>query len=246
VIEFRLESFEGPLDLLLRLIEKNKIDICDIPVSQLTEQYMEVIRTFAGEPHRGMDAMSEFLVMAATLLEIKSRMLLPKPPAQDGEGDEDPRDALVRKLLAYKQCQALAEQLKFTEDQGKRITREGERELFAELSRVEPLRAMAGVAADELWRVFTEVMKRRALRTDPVRAGYGDMPRERFTVEEKIALIAEQLVSGNGKLRLRALFEACETRIEMVITFLAMLELIRRGQARASQRRVFGEIYLAV
>ena len=107
-IPVKLEVFEGPLDLLLHLIEKNKVDIYDIPIVEITNQYMEYIR---GMQHEDLNVMSEFLVMAATLLDIKCRMLLPKEVTEEGE-EEDPRQELVEQLLQYKMYKYMAFELK--------------------------------------------------------------------------------------------------------------------------------------
>lgn len=236
-MEIVLEAFEGPLHLLLHLIEKNEINIYDIPIAELTDQYMAVIRSGPSD----MEGMSEFLLMAATLLEIKSRMLLPKPPAPEEGEAEDPREALVRKLLEYKRCQTLAEHLKTYGAPGARIVREPERPLVDTLARLEPATMMNGVALDQLWRLFSDVVKRRELRIDHVRAHYGDMPRERYTMEEKIALIEREL-THNGGFLLSRFFEDCASREEMIVTFLAVLEMIRLGRMRVRQSQTFADI----
>jgi segregation and condensation protein A len=236
MLDVKLPAYEGPLDLLLRLIERNEIDIYNIPISLLADQYMEEIMG------SGMEQISEFLVMAATLLEIKSRMLLPKPPAANDEPEEDPRDALVRKLLEYQRCQKLAEKLQGIAP-GERLIREGEAALLESFSKRRPEDLLSGVPLDALFKVFTEVMLRRESRTDSVRAGYGDLPRERFTVAEKAAYILNRLKMGGG-LNLIALFEECESRSEMVTTFLALLELIRQGRTTVRQETAFKDILI--
>jgi segregation and condensation protein A len=259
-IAFKLAAFEGPLDLLLRLIEKNKIDIYDIPIAMLAEQYLAAIHTqqaggenedtpantsiaISADSLRLMENMSEFLVMAATLLEIKSRMLLPKPAAEE-EAPEDPREALVRQLLAYRQCQQLAEQLKSADTRGERFTRAADTELFRQFSVVKPSQVLLPMEPETLWSIFSEVLKRKILRTDTVRAGYGNVPRETFTVEEKIIVLTERL-AVHGPFSLIEIFEECETRAEMVATFLALLEMTRRKQVELKQSRMFGDINVA-
>ncbi len=238
MLDVSLPAYEGPLDLLLRLIERNEIDIYNIPIAFLAERYMEEI---IGS---GMEQMSEFLLMAATLLEIKSRMLLPKPPAPEAEPEEDPRDALVRKLLEYKRCQELAAKLNGIVP-GERLVRESETELLKSLNSRQPVEILSGLSLKILFETFTEVMLRREARTDSVRAGYGDMPRERFTVAEKAAYIIGLLNKG-GSFNLKDLFEECATRGEMVITFLALLELIRQGRTAVKQESAFGDILVGI
>lgn len=234
-MEVKLDAFEGPLALLMHLIERSEIDIYDIPIAELTDQYMAVIKTYPGD----MDGMSEFILMAATLLEIKSRMLLPKPPSPSDEEGEDPRETLVRKLLEYKRCQTLAEHLKSNTAPGMRVVRAGERKSYHSVPGTDVL--MGDVSLEMLQQLFTEVIRRRELRIDHVRAHYGDMPRERFTMEEKIVHI-ERYLKRRGRFSLTELFEACATRGEMVVTFLALLELIRVGKLRVKQNKAFGDI----
>ena len=236
---FRLEAFEGPIALLLHLIERSEIDIYDIPIAGLTEQYLAVISENAAMSDP--ESMSEFIVMAATLLEIKSKMLLPKPPAPEDENAGDPRDALVRKLLEYKRCQALAEKLKALP--GERFVNEGERGRFInqESADIQIGDLLSDINLNELWRVFADIVLRREQRIDTARANYGDMPRERFTVGEKIAYI-EECLRRKKRLRLFELFETCESRGEMVVTFLALLEIIRRERLRVRQPGAFKDI----
>jgi segregation and condensation protein A len=175
--------------------------------------------------------------MAATLLEIKSQMLLPRPKPIGDVEEEDPREALVQKLLAYQMAQTLAQQLHSLTPPGVRLTGAGELELAQEAD-APPV--LDGVSVNDLWETFTEIMQRRVARTDTVRAGYGEMPRERFTVPEKIALIRHLLTQG--RVRLSMLFEHCGSRREMVVTFLALLEMMRRGILKARQDKDFADI----
>ena len=232
-MEVKLNAYEGPLDLLLRLITRNEMDIFDIPIAALTEQYLEAL---AGLPP-DMDNLSEFLVMAATLLEIKSQMLLPRPKPLDDIEEEDPREALVQKLLAYQMAQTLAAQLQGLTPIGNRLTNAGEPALAVE-AESPPL--LDGVSVHDLWEVFAEIMQRRINRTDTVRAGYGEMPRERFTVPEKVALIKHLLTLG--RVRFSNLIAECRSRREMIVTFLAVLEMIRRGFINAYQEKDFADI----
>ena len=239
-LEVKLEAYEGPLDLLLRLIQKNEIDIYDIPIATLTAQYLDAI---ANMPPN-MEQMSEFLVMAATLLEIKSRMLLPRPKKEDAEDEGDPREALVQKLLAYQHAQALAQELRERTPAGERITSKGDKELLIQLQkdRSSPMDDIAGsVSLAHLTEIFMDVMNRRESRRDTVRADYGEMPRERFTVPEKVSHI-RKLLQDLGHLSLKALFLDCQSKSEMVVTFLAVLEMARRGIIRTTQQKIFGDV----
>ena len=243
-MEIKLAAYEGPFDLLLRLIHRNEIDIYDIPIAELTDDYLEAINAMRDEAHYDMDKMSEFVLMAATLLEIKSRMLLPKPKPIDEEEPEDPREALVQKLLAYQEAQALAEELSRIAPPGQRLSGNGDLQLLEDISADidSQTPVMEGVELSQIWDIFTDVMSRRAARRDPIRAGFGEMPRERFTVPEKIAYIRRRIAEA-GQVRLSTLFEYCRTRIEMVVTFLALLEMIRQGMVKARQSQAFDDVY---
>lgn len=232
-MEVRLANYTGPLDLLLRLIARNEMDIFDIPMAELTAQYLEEVASIPPE----MEGLSEFLVLAATLLEIKSQMLLPRPPAIDELEQDDPREALVQRLLAYQMAQALAQQLSSLTPPGDRLRGAGEPSLAVEAD-APPV--LDGIAVQDLFAVFEEMMKRQNRRIDTVRAGYGEMPRDRFTVTAKIAHIQERL--RGGRVRFLSLLEECRTRREMVVTFLALLEMIRRGILVAKQENDFGDI----
>ena len=231
----QLESFEGPFDLLLRLIEKSEIDIYDIPISHLTEQYLEAIK----ELPRDMEDMSEFLVMAATLLEIKSRMLLPRHSADEEE--EDPREALVRQLIAYKHCQQLAEALKSVPDSGMRLFKGPEQPLMSKATTHHPKDWLEDVEISGLMEIFADVMKRRISKVDTVRYGFGTVHRERFTVSEKVSLIAKYIKEGLS-VKISELFANCSSKEECIVTFLALLEIVRRRKAAISQDGQFGEI----
>jgi len=236
-MEIKLENFHGPFDLLLKLIRRSEIDIHDIPMARVTEEYLEAIASFPPD----MEEMSEFLVMAATLLEIKSKMLLPGIKNED-EIEEDPREALARRLLAYEQAQALAKQIERLTPIGLSLPGMGEKELLSALSdgaASQPV--MDTVSLSYLAKIFSDVMNRSIERIDHVRAGYGEMPRERFTVSDKVEHIVNAL-REKGKLWLSALFFGCRSKSEMVVTFLALLEMVRRGMIFASQPKAFGDV----
>jgi segregation and condensation protein A len=237
-MEYKLSAYEGPLDLLLRLIERAELNIYDIPIAQLTDQYLDAIKDLPMD----MANISEFIVMAATLLEIKSRMLLPKPPKPQADEEEDPRDALVRRLLEYKQCQDLAAKLSGITAPGTRVTRGGDAELLNRFAVPEAESVLGGIPLDDLWQLFAQMVARQASRKDPVRADYGDMPREKYTVTATIARLRE-LLKAQGQFKLSDLLSACVNKREMVVTFLAMLEMIRQGNIQVKQDRLFKEIY---
>ncbi|MCL2358062.1 MAG: segregation/condensation protein A [Defluviitaleaceae bacterium] len=238
-MEFKLEKFEGPLDLLLKLIQRAEIDIHDIPISQITAEYMEVVAKLPPD----MEQMSEFLVMAATLLEIKARMLLPRPKTDEPE--EDPREALAQQLLAYQQAQELAARLGQLTPVGERLTGAGDPAAMAALlDAVAYQPVMDLVSLEQMAGIFTDIMRRKSDKLDVVRAGYGEMPKEKFTIDDKISFIKHAL-GERSRIALSSLFENCRSRHEMIVTFLALLEMVRRGFALARQDHSFEDVVLS-
>jgi segregation and condensation protein A len=228
----KLEIFEGPLDLLLYLIKRDEIDIYDISIERITRQYLEYLQVFK---ELNIDIAGEFIVMAANLIYLKSRSLLPadqQPPDEEAEED-DPRWDLIRQLIEYKKFKEAAAELHVRELEQERIfVREGSAAIDA------PLR-LADVGIFQLIHAFQNVVKRVEARED-LHEIFG----ERFTVSEKIELILQRITDG-ASVRFSELFERISSRVEIVVTFLALLELIRLNQVRAVQRDLFGEIEIA-
>jgi len=230
-------AFEGPLDLLLYLIERDEIDIFDIPIEHITSQYLEYLATLDS---LNIEVAGDFLVMAAQLLEIKSRMLLPQPerPEDDEEEVGDPRAALVARLIEYRRYKAVADEL--------RARAEVQRFIF---SRREVLNGngnghhehaylmLTDVSTFDLWAAFQTVLTRAAQApTD------GEVVRPRFTVGQKVAAIVSRLRWAKEGMRFVDLFDEGATRLELIVTFLALLELIRLRRVRVAQPQLFGEI----
>ena len=229
----KLEVFEGPLDLLLYLIKQDEIDIYDISLERITSQYLEYLHAFK---ELNIELAGEFIVMAANLIYLKSRSLLPldQQPPEENAGEEDPRWELIRQLIEYKKFKEAAVELHLREVEQERIfPREG-----ASSALSEPLR-LGEVGIFQLINAFQTVMKRIEARED-VQEIFG----ERFSVSEKIDAILQRVATGN-RLRFSDLFGAVVSRIEVVVTFLALLELIRLKQVRAVQKNIFEEIEIA-
>ena len=230
----KLEIFEGPLDLLLYLIKRDEIDIYDISIERITRQYLEYLQAFK---ELKIDIAGEFIVMAANLIYLKSRSLLPldqQPPEEDAEED-DPRWDLIRQLIEYKKFKEAAAQLHDRALEQERIfTRDGGGPPVSD----EPL-PLHEVGIFQLIHAFQEVIKRVEARED-----LGEIFAERFSVSDKIEKILQRV--GNGTLvRFSELFGQITSRVEIVVTFLALLELIRLNQVRALQRKMFDEIEIA-
>lgn len=230
----KLEVFEGPLDLLLYLVKRDEIDIYDISLERITRQYLEYLQAFK---ELKIDVAGEFVVMAANLIYLKSRSLLPldqQPPEEDAEED-DPRWDLIRQLIEYKKFKEAAAQLHDRALEQERIfTRDGGSVAISDA----PL-PLHEVGIFQLIHAFQEVIKRVEARED-LREIFG----ERFSVSDKIQQILERV--GNGMpVRFSELFGQIASRVEIVVTFLALLELIRLNQVRALQPKMFDEIEIA-
>ncbi len=243
-IPVKLEVFEGPLDLLLHLIDKNKIDIYDIPIVLITEQYMIYIKQME---KRDLNVMSEFLLMAATLLDIKCRMLLPKEVDEDGV-EEDPREELVRQLLEYKMYKHMANELKDKEMNGLNMFYRKPSipdEIKEYEAPVDLEQLLEGVSMHQLNTVFKEVMKRTNDKLDPIRSKFGKIEKEEVTLDEKLDYV-EEYTKLHSKFSFRQLLENQKSRMHIVVTFLAILEMMKSGKIRVLQHSVYDEIMIQV
>jgi segregation and condensation protein A len=228
----KLEIFEGPLDLLLYLIKRDELDIYDIFLERITRQYLEYLQAFK---ELNIDVAGEFVVMAANLIYLKSRSLLPvdqQPPEEDAE-DDDPRWDLIRQLIEYKKFKEAAAQLNARAlEQEQIFSRIGDGSPAVSDA---PLR-LGEVGIFQLINAFQTVLKRVAAREN-----LQDIFGEHFTVSDKIEWILQRVSEGVA-VRFSELFETVASRVEIVVTFLALLELIRLKQVRATQDNPFDEI----
>ncbi len=241
-VEVKLEAFEGPLDLLLHLIDKNKIDIYDIPISLITSQYMDYLN---GIKDTDPDNLSEFLVMAATLLDIKCRMLLPREVNEEGE-EEDPRSELVQQLLEYKIYKYMSQELKFMErDAGRSLFKENTmpEELLSYEEPVDYDELLKGMSLQDLEKIFKETMKRQEDRKDPIRSKFGKIEKEEVSLEKRTGELLEYALDRE-KFSFNELTEKFKGRLQMVVTFLAVLELVRSNNWKAVQEKDGGEIMI--
>lgn len=241
-LSLKLQHFEGPMDLLLHLIEKNKVSIYDIPIAMITDQYMEYLESM---DRNVLDDMSEFLVMAATLLDIKAKMLLPAEKDEDGE-EIDPRDELVARLLEYKMYKYMSLQLKDREDEaGKKLFRQ--QQLPEEVIRFRPPvdteQLLEDVTILKLGAVFAEVIRRQEERVDPVRSQFGRIEKEQVDTKKVMTSVTRRIMRKN-RCTFRSLLEHREGKMYAVITFLTVLELVRQGKVLVQQDGLFGEIYI--
>jgi len=232
--KIKLPLFEGPLDLLLYLIKKDHLNIYDIPIAQVTEQYLKYLELLK---LLDLNLAGEFLVMAATLMQIKSKMLLPAEESVEEQQEEaDPRAELVRRLLEYERFKEIAQELKQKETVQQDFFRRprglekenldspsGQEEVYFEASLFDLITAFSQAMEEVPKEVFYEVVK------------------DEFTVENKVHQILHMMLVEES-VRLSELFVNAKNKIEMVVTFLAILELIRMKEIVARQKGLFGEI----
>jgi len=229
----KLEVFEGPLDLLLYLIKKEEVDIYDIPIERITNQYMEYLSLMQ---LLNLEVAGEFLVMAATLMYIKSRMLLPADQQitdSEAEEGEDPRWELIRQLVEYKKFKDAALQLGRREEEQANIFPRHGPDAGVDVTKDVPL---AEVSIFDLINAFNDVLKKASARED-----FREIIEERFTVSDKIEEILYTLRERSDMI-FSELFASAGSRAEVVVTFLALLELIRLKRLKVVQAEAFGEI----
>jgi segregation and condensation protein A len=241
-IPVKLEVFEGPLDLLLHLIEKNKVDIYDIPIVEITEQYLDYIKQMQ---ERDMNVMSEFLVMAATLVDIKCRMLLPKEVNEEGE-EEDPRAELVQKLLEYKLYKYMSFELRDRQvDAEKNLYRKQHlpKEVEAYRQPVDYEELIGDMTLGRLHEIFKSIVKKQEDKIDPIRSRYGNIEREEIDMDVK-SLYVEAYAREHGSFSFRKLLEKQNSKMETIVTFLIILEMMKMGKISISQENLFDDIII--
>lgn len=242
-LSITLEKFEGPLDLLLHLIEKNKINIYDIPIVEITEQYMDYIRQMQ---EQDMEVMSEFLVMAATLLNIKSKMLLPKEEPEDEEETVDPRQELVERLLQYKMYKYASLELSDRQlDAGRMLFKQESipPEIAAYKEPVDTKELLGDLTLQKLHTIFEAVMKKQVDKIDPVRSKFGRIEKEEVSMSRKMREIQEYALQ-NRRFSFRALLMEQYDKMDVVVTFLCILELMKIGRMHVIQEEIFEEIQI--
>lgn len=241
-IPVKLEVFEGPLDLLLHLIDKNKVDIYDIPIVVITEQYLDYIRRMEISD---MNVMSEFLVMAATLIDIKCKMLLPKEVNEEGE-EQDPRAELVEKLLEYKMCKYMSYELRdrmvdAERNLYKRPTLPDEVAQYRQPVDYEEL--IGDMTLQRLHEIFKQMMKRQEDKIDPVRSTFGKIEKDEIDLGLKTTYV-EAYVRSHKTFSFRKLLEKQHSRMEIIVTFLVVLEMIKTGRIGIEQEDTFSDIII--
>lgn len=235
----KLKVFEGPLELLLHLIEKNEVDIYDIPIADITGQYISYLKELK---YFDIEIASEFLVMAATLLHIKSKMLLPNIRPQDLEEEQDPRQQLIERLLEYKKYKGVTDEFRKREEVF-------QKRLFREPSLVETCPDYGSILMDagisDLCAAFAQAMKKYI---DLYNSDYGlkrSLEKDKVTVADRIDYIMNR-IKQREHISFRRLVKDCATRENMIVTFLALLELIKNRRITVKQLSAFGDIMISM
>ncbi len=242
-IPVKLQVFEGPLDLLLHLIEKNKIDIYDIPIVEITAQYLEYIKQMKEE---NMDVCSEFLVMAATLLDIKCKMLLPVEENEEGE-PEDPRAELVQQLLEYKMARQLSLELRDRQMMASQVLYRTRSVLPDEVKKYEaPVdydELRGDMTLPKLHEIFKSMLMRQEDRIDPIRSQYGKIEKDEIDMDTK-TLFVQAYAREHRTFSFRKLLEKQRSRAELIVTFLIILEMMKSGEITVVQEDINDDIMI--
>lgn len=241
-MEVKIAEFEGPYELLFHLIEKNKIDITDIPISIIADQFIEYVESLQS---KNMNELSEFIVMTATLLEIKSKMLLPVKEKDEFGEEIDPREELVERLLEYKRAKSFANLLKETSHKDV-LSKDPEKEVIRNLTKnydvgIDSL--LGDVSISELKNIFETVILRMDSRQDKIRRDFNSIKKDEFTIENRMEYLRQKI--GNGvEVSFIALFVDSTSKSEKVTTFLAVLELIKIKEISVTQNNTFDDIII--
>ena len=241
-LNVKLQVFEGPLDLLLHLLDKNKVNIYDIPIVEITSQYMEYINEMR---RRDLNIMSEFMVMAATLIDIKSRMLLPSNPDSEEE-EEDPREELVQQLLEYKMYKCMAYELKDRQMDAEKVwykTPTIPDEVLAYEEPVDLDELVNDITLAKLNEILQNIMKKQNDKIDPIRSKFGKIEKEEVSLEDKMVSL-EEYAKSHAHFSFRNLLEKQCSKVEIIVTFLAILELMKVGKIVIIQENTFDEIFI--
>ncbi len=240
IFTYKINDFTGPLDLLLHLIEKNKIDIYDIPIATLTDEYLEFIEN---NNKKDMDTLSEFILMASTLISIKSRMLMPRK--NDKLEEEDPRLDLVTSLIEYKKIKDIVEILK-TDYDGKIFTKNEQKELEEIVSQKEEITTedvLKDITLQRLYFIFKDVIDRSEKIETKIKKSFNYVKKEQFKVSDKVIYISE-IIKEKKQVDFIQLFEEASSRNEKITTFLALLELIKLRTVTVEQNNNFATILI--
>ena len=232
--QIQLDNFEGPIDLLLYFIRRDELDIYDIPISKITKEFIETLEEWE-KMH--LHVAGEFIVMASTLMRIKAKLLLPRPELDDDGEIIDPRTELIQQLVEYKRYKNAAEALNnLNNNHSQKFIRQLEPIMFSDKSDIEE-NLILDVTLFDLARFF-----KSAMDSMPVVSQF-ELNREPVKLEEQKKFIFKYF-DGDGKLKFSTILDKLETRMEIVVTFLAILDLVRDGSCKLIQEKIFGDLEL--
>ncbi len=241
MLDIKIENFEGPLDLLLHLIEKNKMSIIDVKISLIADEYIALINTLDDDR---LDELSEFVEMAAILLSIKSSMLLPKYEEED-ENEIDERAELIERLIEHKKFKMISEELKSYQSGDKYVVKEPS--IPDEVKNFEPEIDVLDIIRDykfeDLLKAFNTILRKQEERVDTVRSSFSDIKREQYTVEDT----KEFLRAKRAECKSFSFFDLASSmtsKVELIVTFLAVLELIKEGVVDVVQACTYDDIFV--
>jgi len=245
-IAVNIPKYEGPIELLYELVEKNKIDIYDIPIALLTDQYLAAISELGGYD---MDSMSAFVLMGAHLLEIKSRMLLPKKQDEESEPEIDPRAELAAKLAEYRRFKLAADILRDMGDECGMEYYKNEETALREMALPETSdvinEVLGGISINALYRAFLDTLSRKELSADTIRGSFGEIKKDTYTIAEKMHWV-KNILHERKVMAFSELFNSGTNKAEIIVTFLALLELIKQRIIDAKQNDETHEIQLVL
>ena len=242
-LEIKLEVFEGPLDLLLHLIDKNKVNIYDIPIALITDQYLEYV---AGMDKGDLNLVSEFLVMAAMLLDIKSKMLLPVQVDEQGE-EVDPREELVERLLEYKTFKYASYELKDLQMDAEKILYKKAtipKDIADYKETIDVSELLGDITLSKLQNIFNSVMKKQIDKIDPIRSNFGRIKKETVSLQDRMIYIEEYAMRHNH-FSFRNMLEKKPGKTMIIVTFLGILELMKVGKLLIVQENIFDDIWIS-
>lgn len=242
-IDIKVDVYEGPLDLLLSLIAKEEVEIADIPIIKITDQYLAIM---ADMKELDLDLTSEFLVMAATLIEIKSKMLLPNQKLEDGDAQYDtydPREELIQRLLTYKAFKEAAIQLQEKEGHLDEVVLKEQEELSTYTRTLSNEELNASLEVVLLEEAVKRIISKMNRFDENRKQFFKKIKRDLYTVDEKIQMVTDRL-EDEGVLRFSALFGDAPMKEEVVVTFLAVLELLKLKRIRIMQKALFDDIQI--
>lgn len=239
MLEIKIENFEGPLDLLLHLIEKNKMQIADIKISIIADEYIALINELEDDK---LEELSEFVEMAAILLSIKSSMLLPK---YEEEEEIDEREQLIERLIEYKKFKLISEELKDFQTYERYIGKEASipEEVLKYQPEIDVMDVVGDYKFEDLLRAFSTILQRQEDRIDTIRSKFSEIRREEYSVED----IKEQLLLrryDGERLSFFAMVRNMTSKVELIVTFLAILELIKEGYVDVTQSATYDDIFV--